>query len=374
MPAEIGIDSRMMFSSGIGTYIRGLTENYHSVPHPADWKFTFCGAENPGLTGFGFKEFRAPIYSITEQLRYPGALTNFDLWHAPHYNVPFFKSKTPLVTTIHDLIHWVFRGKYFSPLQAAYAKTMVQKALSNSSQVITVSQKTKSDLIEHFGAEENRITVIGEGASADFRPLPAAEIAAAKVRYNLPERYFLYVGLIKPHKNVLWLVRLFRRLFKEKKISTPLVVLGRKDKTYSAELRELAALDREEAVIYLPKIEKGDLPVLYNGAAALVHPSLYEGFGLTLLEAMACGTPVAAFRTASIPEVAGDAAFLHEVNDEEGMTDTLRRLESSESLREEYRQKGFQQAAKFQWKDAARQTLEVYQKALEHAGTKRCCS
>lgn len=371
MPAEIAFDSRMIFSSGIGTYIRGLTGEYACAPNTADLKFTFCGAQNPGFQNFAFKEFNAPIYSITEQLRYPAALKGFDLWHAPHYNVPFFKSKTPVVTTIHDLIHWVFRGKYFSPLQAAYASTMIQKALSNSVRVITVSQKTKSDLIEHFSANEDKISVIGEGTSPDFRPLPPEEIKAAKKHYALPENYFFYCGNLKPHKNVLWLVRLFRRLFKEKKISTPLVVLGQKDRNYSGELRELAALDREEAVIYLKYIKHGDLPVLYNGASALVHPSLYEGFGLTILEAMSCGTPVAAFRTASIPEVAGDAAFLHEINDEEAMADTLRKLESSPSLREEYRQKGFKQAQKFQWKDAARQTLAVYQQALEESGTRR---
>ena len=365
MPVEIGIDSRMIFSSGIGTYIRGLTSQYNNLKRPADWRFTLAGAENPVYAGFQFQKFKAPIYSLTEQLQYPGILKKFDLWHTPHYNVPFFKPKTKLVATIHDLIHWVFRGKFFSPLQAAYAKTMIQKALANSAHIITVSQKTKSDLLEYFGAKENQVSVIYEGTSPDFRPLPAEDVQQALVRYRLPKKYFFYVGLLKPHKNVLWLVRLFRRLFQERKINSPLVILGRKDKHYSAELRELAALDREPAVIYLPKIQKGDLPFLYNGATALVHPSLYEGFGLTLLESMACGTPVAAFRTASIPEVAGDAAFLHEVNDEEAMAETLQKLESSEDLQEEYRQKGFKQVQKFQWVDAARQTLDVYQKVLE---------
>ena len=364
MPVEIGIDSRMMFSSGIGTYIRGLTGEYSKLKKDTSWKFTFAGVENPSYEGFGFQKFAPPIYSLSEQLAYPGILGRFDLWHAPHYNVPFFKPKTRLVTTVHDLIHWVFRGKFFSPLQAAYAKTMIQKALSNSAHVITVSQKTKSDLIQYFGADESKVSVIYEGAAPDFKPLPADEIQKAKIRYNLPAEYFLYVGLLKPHKNVLWLVRLFRKLFKDRKINTPLVILGRKDKKYSADLKELAALDREDAVIYLPKIEKGDLPVLYNGATALVHPSLYEGLGLTLVEAMACGTPVAAFRTASIPEVAGDAAFLHEVNDDEAMSGTLQKLEATPALREEYRQKGFKQIQKFQWIDAARQTLDVYQKAL----------
>lgn len=351
MAVEIGVDARMMFSSGIGTYIRGLTDEYANVSHPSDWHFSL-------------EKFNAPVYSIAEQFAYASILKKFDLWHAPHYNVPFFKPKTPVVTTIHDLIHWVFRGKFFSPLHAGYARTMIQKALRNSAQVITVSQKTKSDLIEHFGADAGKISVIYEGTSPDFKPLPAEQVNNALKPYGLPENYFFYCGNLKPHKNVLWLVRLFRRLFKEKKINTPLVVLGKKDPSYPADMRELAALGREDAVIYLPQIEKGGLPVLYNGATALVHPSLYEGFGLTVLEAMACGTPVAAFRTASIPEVAGDAAFLHEVNDETAMAATLQKLESSSSLREEYRQKGFAQAKKFQWKDAARQTLDVYQKAL----------
>src|SRR5438105_1765629 len=128
MPVEIGIDARLIFSSGIGTYIQGITNQYETLKYPPDWNFTFAASRNPDFKGFGFQKFDAPIYSVTEQLVYPGILKNFDLWHAPHYNVPFFQPKTPLITTVHDLIHWVFRGKFFSPLQAAYAKTMVQKA------------------------------------------------------------------------------------------------------------------------------------------------------------------------------------------------------------------------------------------------------
>jgi glycosyltransferase involved in cell wall biosynthesis len=138
----------------------------------------------------------------------------------------------------------------------------------------------------------------------------------------------------------------------------------KKDRRYAVNFEELSALEREEAVIFIDQPPFKDLLTLYQSALALVHPSLYEGFGLTLLEAMACGTPVAAFRTASIPEVAGDAGLLLRPNDEEAMTDALIRLERSSSLREEMRAKGFIQVKKFNWKDTAEKTLQVYKEVL----------
>lgn len=367
---DLALDARMIRHSGIGTYVRGLLTGFLEAGTWEQSRPVLFGpgpdAHFPASSEFRWRPFAAPIYSLQEQLQYPSKLKGFGLWHAPHYNAPFFKGRTQLVVTVHDLIHWIFRGRFFSRAQASYTKLMMGRAVRQAARMIAVSEHTKRDLIEHFGADPGKIRVIYEGAPRDFKPCEdPAEISAVREKFALPERFFLYVGLIKPHKNVLWLMRLFRRLFKEKKITAPLVLVGKKDSSYAPEFRELAALGREAAVIYLDQVSKQDLQRLYQGALALVHPSLYEGFGLTLLEAMASGTPAAAFRTASIPEVAGDAAVLTEPNDEEQMAAALQKLESSESFRAGCRQKGMEQIKKFTWKKTAEETLQVYREVLE---------
>jgi glycosyltransferase involved in cell wall biosynthesis len=370
MPYRIGLDSRMIRHTGIGTYLRGLVSGFASADIPNRSKPALFGPKDlpAQYPGFQANPFTAPIYSIGEQLSYPFQLGKCALWHAPHYNVPLVKGKTKLVVTIHDIIHWIFRKQFLSPLQELYAGTMMRRALSLADHIISVSHHTKKDLVEHFRADPKKITVIHEGARQECRELPPHELtekfAALKEKYGLPDDLFLYVGLMKPHKNVLWLIRLFRKLRLAKKLRSTLVLVGRKDKKYPRGYEELQGLGTFAGVIHIPEIGGDELITLYNQALALVHPSLYEGFGLTVLEAMKCGTPVITSKAASLPEVAGDAAILVDPTSDEELAGALMEVESSVETRNLLRTRGLGRAALFNWRETARQTVQVYEGVL----------
>ncbi|OGX12063.1 MAG: hypothetical protein A2351_06670 [Omnitrophica bacterium RIFOXYB12_FULL_50_7] len=391
---RVGLDIRMLQNSGIGTYLRGLLSGFRTLGLDKELAlFGLCGINLPLFTkegngeilkipltppfakgdsasrkGLDLLSFTAPIYSIREQFQYPARLNQCCLWHAPHYNVPLWKGKTKLVVTIHDIIHWIFRKQFLSPLQTAYAGFMLKKAVTSADRIIAVSHHTKKDLMDHFHAPEQKITVIHEGVDENYRELPPEELRLAfeKIRgkYNVPQDFFLYVGLLKPHKNVLMLIRLFRKLKEQGKVRASLVLIGRKDKTYPSGYEELAALSSTKDILHLPLIDRPELNVFYNQALALVHPSLYEGFGLTLLEAMCFGTPVLTTNSSSIPEVVGDAALRVDATDEIAMMDALIRLDQDAKLRESLRLKGLERVKIFNWKETARKTHEVYEKVL----------
>lgn len=364
---NVGVDARMISHTGIGTYLRGLFWGFSKTQMARELDISIFG-KRKGLNStepFPTYPFFSRIYSIEEQLEYPFRLKQCRLWHSPHYNIPTLKGKTKLVVTIHDVIHWIFRRQFFTPLQAFYAGRMLRRAVRAADHIITVSHKTRDDLIEYFNADPNRITVIYEGVCDEFQELQnPSEIQKVKVKYRLPENFFLYVGSLKPHKNVQWLVHLFKRMRKEGRIESSLVLVGKKDKNYPAGYEDLAHLKNEPGLLHLPYVEEQELVALYNAALALIHPSLYEGFGLTLLEAMACGTPVIASRTASIPEVAGDAAHLVDSCSEREMTEAIVRLEKVPGMREDLKKRGRQWVRRFRWEEAALQTAAVYEMVL----------
>ena len=368
MPGRtIGLDTRMIQHSGIGTYLRGLLEGFEKAgPPPGSEIYLYGGrSKRDSAANFKMRKFRSPIYSLQEQLEYPGRIRECDLWHAPHYNIPVLKGKTRLVVTVHDLIHWIFRKDFFSPLQTLYAKVMLEKAVSAADHIITVSEKTKEDLIGYFKAGPGKISVIYEAVSETFKPVTDPQmIRSVKRKYGLPEKFFLYVGMIKPHKNILWLVRLFSKLEQFSRVQSRLVIAGKADPKHAREFKTLSRLSPEGGILHIPFVETDDLPALYSGATALVHPSLYEGFGLTLLEAMACGTPVIAFRTSSIPEVTGDAAVLVPAGSEQAMEEALIRMETDSGRREYFRGLGLARVREFSWEKTAHQTKTVYEKVL----------
>ena len=313
--------------------------------------------------------FRSPIYSVWEQLEYPFRLGRCRIWHAPHYNVPFLKGKTRLVVTVHDLIHWIFRKDYYSRLQGTYARLGFQKVVRSADRIIAVSRQTRDDLIQHFGASPEKIRVIYEGVSPEFEAYPTEEERQRVLKkFGLPARFFLYVGMMKPHKNVNRLIELFEKLRNQKKLGSALVLVGRKDRKYPKGFERLEKLETGNGIHYLSGVEsKKELAALYASAVALVHPSFYEGFGLTCLEAMALGTPVIVSQVASLPEVVGEAGYYVNPYSEESIGKALLEVEGNDSLRKELSQAGLRRAREFSWAKAAEETIQVYQELLECA-------
>lgn len=371
MKYSIGIDTRMIRHTGIGTYIKGLLRGFlETACLPGGTFCTFGGGLEFGEDGgWEHRPFYSPIYSLTEQIEYPLRLRHCRLWHAPHYNVPLVKGETRLVVTIHDVIHWIFRKELAGGLlKELYAQRMMKRAIETADQIIAVSNQTKYDLVEYFDADPEKISVIYEGVDdifAEYGPERQGAIEAVKQKYAIATPYFLYVGNLKPHKNVLFLIRVFRRLQSEGVSDATLVLVGKKDSQYAAPYRELKQLQSGNGILHLSSVSQEELVALYNGALGLIHPSLYEGFGLTLLEAMACGTPVIATRTASIPEVVGEAAYLVDPCSERELSDAIVRFEKLPALRDDWRRKGKRHVRQFQWREAARRTADIYQKILE---------
>ena len=365
---DLGIDTRMLRHTGIGTYLKGLLSHLETSGLAGNRQICLFGdpATNGRLRDSNFQPFRSSIYSLTEQLEYPFRLAACRLWHAPHYNVPLRKGKTKLVVTIHDIIHWKFRGRFFSPFQAAYARLMLGKAVQSADHILTVSESTRQDLITDFKASPEKISVTYEGVAESFKPSRDEKKSPPVISgHKIRSPYFLYVGMLKEHKNVHWLIRLFRRLKKAGKVQSALVLVGPLDPTYQKKFPDDLQIRAREDIVHFPSVSPSDLLSLYQGAVALIHPSLYEGFGLTLLEAMACATPVVAFRTSSIPEVAGDAAWLITPDDEEALEQALHRLEDDSTFRNKLAEKGIEQAGKFRWADMTQKTVEIYDRLLK---------
>lgn len=338
------IDMRMKQSAGIGTYLTELTNNFHK-----DWQ-----------EKIEYVEFDAPIYSVKEQWNYFLSLERFKLWHAPHFNIPVRKGKTKLVVTVHDLIPWIFRKDFFSPAQTFYADFMFKQISSTADHIIAVSQKTADDLMKHFKTDPKKISVIHEGI--DYRFYVHSPHKTVIRKYQLPESYFLYVGGFKPHKNLPFLLKIHAELYEQGKINTPLLLVGKKDPKRPLLMREIESYIQEPSVLYREGIIDEDLPDIYNCALSLLHPSLYEGFGLTILEAMASGCAVLASSAGSIPEIAGDAALLFAPDRAAEWKEGMMQIEKNEGLRRGLQEKGLAQSRKYDWNNTSNATWNIYEK------------
>jgi glycosyltransferase involved in cell wall biosynthesis len=237
--------------------------------------------------------------------------------------------------------------------------------LRRAERVIVISAHTGKDIVEHLGVDPGKIRVIHLGVASDFHPIPEEKrLGALRSRYRLPERCLLYVGNTMPHKNISRLVSAMA-LVRKRFPAVPLVIAGSSDKYRPMVAQTIEDKSLSNEVRFLGHVPEEDLPTLYNCASAFLFPSLYEGFGMPVLEAMACGTPVVTSGAASIPEIVGDAAITVDPYDVKSIADGIVHLLENRSEAEKLSRVGIQRAKEFTWRKCAEKHLMVYDEVLK---------
>jgi len=284
-----------------------------------------------------------------------------NIFFSPNYitlPLSFFCSH---IVVVHDLIPFLF-PQYFKEASLKFRlffknNLFIKFILKNVNHIITVSTSSKNDIVKYTGIQENKISVITEGV--DKIDIQSSQIEQIINKYKLPAKYILYVGRYDPYKNISLLLKIFSRLG-DLKENFFLVLAGKEDERYTPFLKELAKeLNIEDKVIFLGFVTPEELPAIYQKSTILVHASLYEGFGLSILEAMNYGTPVVAFNTSSIPEVLKDCGILVPAYDENAFSNAITELLTNEDKRHELITKAKERAAKFNWANTAQQVLDI---------------
>jgi len=260
-------------------------------------------------------------------------------------------------TVVHDLAYFDRDLNAYPALDTMYMRLMVPNSVRRSTGIFAVSESTKRDIIRYTGCAAAKITVTYEAANKMYRRITESEpLKSVRLRYGLPDEYIMYVGSLSPRKNIIRLFEAFARI--RSKVPHKLVLTGSKSWKDSAVLDTINQLGLGHHICKLGYVEPGDMPVLYNLADTFVYPSLYEGFGLPILEAMQCGCPVVASNATSLPEVAGDAALLIDPLDIDALADAIYRALTDNQLRKQLIKSGIIQAEEFSWENTARIMLE----------------
>lgn len=304
-----------------------------------------------------------PIYSIQEQYKVAWSARQSEVLHIPHYNAPLLR-RGPLLATIHDLTHILDRTQRKHLKSWLYAQPMLRAVAHRANHIFTVSEYSKDQISNHLGIDPDKITVVYNMTGPHIFPEPRETSRAAinqDCRFEGP--YILFVGNLKPSKNVAGLLRAFSLLRQRPCITHRLLVIG-DDVVQRASLMRLAhELGVEDEVLFVPSVNNDQLRTAYSGADLTVLPSFEEGFGLPVLESMTCGTPVACSRSASLPEVAGEAAEYFDPHDVDSIATSMERALSSDRW-SELRELSLKRAAYFTAERFARQHLEVYRRFL----------
>jgi glycosyltransferase involved in cell wall biosynthesis len=354
-------------AAGIHNYIQQLLTHLAAVA-PDDWRFTaMVGANHPaqfpGVTmHHAAWNTDAPIKRIAwEQFVQPRHLRQFDLYHAMAFAGPLIQP-APMVVTVYDLTFMRF-PEQLPTLRRVYLEAMTALTCRRARRVLAISESTKHDLTAFLGVQPDKIDVTPLGYDrATYRPLPDDEVAAFKQSHDLPERFWLFLGTLEPRKNLVTLIEAYAALDDDERL--PLILAGGKgwqtDEIFDT-IDEHNLGDRIQAVGFVPDDE---IALWYNAAEVFVYPSLFEGFGLPVLEAMACGTPVVTSNVSSLPEVAEGAGMCLPPGDIITWEEALRRVATDATWRNEAREAGLQKAQQFTWERTAELTIASYQRAL----------
>jgi glycosyltransferase involved in cell wall biosynthesis len=382
---RIGIDytAALRQGGGIGRHIRSLVQALARLDRQNEYILFAAGRHGPGQTPevsetSGVSKFLAahpnfrlksvPLSDrffniIWQRLRLPLAVETFtgplDIFHAPDFVLPPLRRARGILT-VHDL-SFMRVPQYAEPALCAYLSRAVPRSVSRADHVLAVSQSTRRDLLELLAAAPDKITVVPNGVGEDFRRVTDREqLAGVQQRYGLPPRFILGLSTLEPRKNFAGLIRAFARLGAGG-YGGDLVIAGGRGWLYEPIFAEVERQKLSGRVHFPGFVVNADLPALYTLADLFAFPSFYEGFGLPVLEALACGTPVICADNSSLPEVAGEAALMVGAEETEALAAGMRRLLADEELRQQLAQRGLAQARKFTWQEAARNLLAVYQ-------------
>lgn len=379
---HIGIDARLFGTAqaaGIGTYAEELVGNLIKIDEENRYT-VFIPREISDFFPFYAKNLKKrvvayPHYSYSEQLLYPGVLAaaQLDLIHYTNFNSPVFYTRSKSVVTIHDLTLWFYPGRRAENWLRRWAyRHVIRKSCENATRVIAVSQHTKKDIVKYLKIDPNKVDVVYEGVPSRYRPIKdSKKIEAIKTKYNISRPFFLYVGQWRPHKNLVRMLRAFALLRHRYNVDYQLVLVGKADADAPEVKTTIKKLGIQEAVIITGYVADGDLPYFYSEAEAFIFPSLYEGFGIPPLEAMASGTPVLSSSASVMPEVLGDAALFFDPTNIEDMAQAMHKLVTTYRTKRELREKGFRQVKKYSYTKMAQQTLAVYKKVLLSEGSSK---
>jgi glycosyltransferase involved in cell wall biosynthesis len=368
---RIAIDARKLRDYGIGTYIRNLVRHLARIDRTTEYVLIVRPADSEIGSELG-ENFRtipdwSRSYSIREQLTIPLDLRRekVDLFHAPHYVLP------PLVpcksvVTIHDCIHLRFPQYLPNRLGYVYARSSLWIATHRSSRILTVSETSKRDILRYFRVPESKIDVIHNAIDERLGTPPTGEeMNQVRERYQLNDPFVLYAGNIKPHKNLERLIEAFNTLRRGGLEHVKLLIIGDEISKYATLRRAVHRHKLHKHVRFFGFVSDKTLASLYRLASVFVFPSLYEGFGLPPLEAMAAGTPVITSNVSSLPEVVGDAAILIDPYEPDEIAAAMRRVLTEPELREELRARGLARVQQFSWERSVRRVREIYGEVLE---------
>ena len=351
---------------GIGRYVTGLAGALSPLLEP-DEKLTLLHhpahpLKLPPASGISSISWAGSPFGLTQQSALPRLLAQLGagLYHSPYYLMPYRPGVATLLT-VYDLIPMLFPRQTTARARLLFRWAMVL-ALRTARRVIVISEATRNDLLRHFKVAPERAVTIMPAADPAFRSQPPEAVAAIRARFGLPEQFVLYLGSNKPHKNLVRLVEAWAATARSTTAS--LVVAGAWDPRYDEARRRAEALGLRESTCFVGRVPEADLSGLYTAATAFVFPSLYEGFGLPVIEAMSCGTPVACANASSLPEVAGDAALLFDPLDVSAIASALERLLADAGLRQELARRGLGRAAGFSWTTAAQGHLAIYREEI----------
>lgn len=370
---KIGIDytAALKQSGGIGRYTRGLItalaeldrQNQYLLMHAPDSPPTRLQFFQP-YSNFSHKRYPLPERWMTigwHRFHLPIPVETFthsiDLFHSPNFILPPVRRAKTLLT-VHDL-SFIRHPQGAVDRLRRWLEKVVPRSLARANHVLADSESTKRDLIEIFSVNSGKITVVGAGVEPRFQPItdPAQQQRVSK-RYQLPEKFVLSVGTLEPRKNYAGLIQAYSRSAVRE--THHLVIAGGKGWLYEEIFAAAESSPVSDRIHFIGFVADEDLPILYSIADIFAYPSHYEGFGIPVIEAMACGTPVVCANNSCLPEVAGQSAVQIPATDIDALAEAIRCLAVDQSLRENAVRQGFKQAEKFNWPAAAQRLLNVY--------------